>query len=336
MRVLVCGGTGFIGSHTCLALIERGHVPVILDSLSNSSAVVVDRLREIAGGDVRFVHADIRDAQALDRVFEHVRPEAVLHFAAFKAVGESCARPLDYFDNNIAGSIVLLQAMERRGVRRIVFSSSATVYGQPQRLPVGEDEALCAANPYGRTKIVVEQLIDDLVAHAGFKAAILRYFNPVGAHPSGRLGEAPSAEPQNLMPIVASVAQGTRDFVRVFGGDYPTRDGTAIRDYLHVVDLAQAHVAALDFLVTRDTSVTVNLGTGRGQTVLEVVEAFARVSGRAVAHKVVERRPGDVAEVWADPSRAERLLGWRAKLDLDRMCEDAWRWTVGNPRGYGE
>jgi UDP-glucose 4-epimerase len=335
VRVLVTGGAGYIGSHTGLALIERGHVPLILDNLSNASAAVVDRLRELGGVDIRFFHADIRDGAALDRVFAAAQPEAVLHFAALKAVGDSCARPLEYFDNNITGSIELLRAMRRHGVGRIVFSSSATVYGQPKRLPVTEDEELSAANPYGRTKIVVEQLIDDLVRlQPGFLAANLRYFNPVGAHPSGRLGEAPLGEPLNLMPIVTRVASGQQDFVRVFGNDYPTRDGTAIRDYLHVVDLAHAHVVALDYLVAQGKSVTVNLGTGRGHSVMEVIQAFERACGLRVPFRVVARRPGDVAQVWADPSRAEALLGWKAQLSLERMCEDAWRWAVANPRGY--
>ena len=259
----------------------------------------------------------------------------MVHFAALKAVGESCEKPLDYFDNNISGTIHLLQAMQAHGVRRLVFSSSATVYGDPDTVPVREDAPLRTTNPYGRTKLVMEQLIGDLCASdPGFHAVNLRYFNPVGAHASGLIGEAPGGVPDNLMPYVCQVAVGQRERLSVFGGDWPTVDGTGVRDYIHVVDLARAHADALDFLAREGRSANINLGTGRGTSVLELVQAFERASGREVAYEIVARRPGDVAEVYADPSLAHELLGWRAGLDIDAMCRDAWRWQSRNPHGY--
>jgi UDP-glucose 4-epimerase len=271
----------------------------------------------------------------LARLFARHRFDAVMHFAALKAVGESCEQPLTYFDNNICGTINLLQAMQSAGVRRLVFSSSATVYGDPERVPVGEDARLDVTNPYGRTKLVMEQLIGDLCrACPPFRAAILRYFNPVGAHPSGLIGEDPSGIPSNLMPYICQVAAGRLARLRIFGGDYPTPDGTGIRDYMHVTDLAQAHVAALDCLRRTEASLTVNLGTGRGVSVLELVQAFEKASGCRIPYDIVERRPGDVAQVYADPSLAWSLLGWRTRLDVDAMCRDAWRWQSLNPDGY--
>ena len=258
-----------------------------------------------------------------------------MHFAALKAVGESCEKPLDYFDNNIGGTIALLQAMKAAGVRRLVFSSSATVYGDPDRVPVREDAPLSVTNPYGRTKLVMEQLIGDLCqSDDAFRAANLRYFNPVGAHPSGLIGEDPNGPPNNLMPYVCQVAVGRRDKLRVFGGDYPTVDGTGVRDYIHVMDLARAHADAIEYLQRADRSLTVNLGTGQGVSVLEMVQAFERASGREVPYEIVARRSGDVAEVYADPTLARQLLGWRAQLDLNAMCQDAWRWQSMNPQGY--
>ncbi|QGW64642.1 UDP-glucose 4-epimerase GalE [Lysobacter soli] len=335
MRILVCGGAGYIGSHTCLSLIDRGHQVVIADSGVNSSPRVVPRLRRLAGVPVPVHRVDMRDRVALTALFATYRIDAVLHFAALKAVGDSCRRPLDYFDNNISGTIVLLQAMQDAGVRRLVFSSSATVYGEPAQVPVREDAALSVMNPYGRTKLVAEQLIEDLcTADPAFRAANLRYFNPVGAHASGMIGEDPCGEPTNLMPYICQVAVGAREKLRVFGGDYPTPDGTGVRDYIHVVDLARAHVDALETMARTDRSLTVNLGTGRGVSVLELVHAFERASGRRIAYDIVERRPGDAASVYADPSLAHEVLGWRAEYDVDAMCRDAWRWQSMNPDGY--
>ncbi|MFT4255703.1 MAG: UDP-glucose 4-epimerase GalE [Pseudoxanthomonas sp.] len=336
MRILLCGGAGYIGAHTCVELAGRGHQVEIADNFCNSSAQVLPRLQRITGSEVTCHRLDVRDKPALAALFAQGRYDAVVHFAALKAVGESCERPLDYFDNNIAGTIHLLQAMRESGVRRLVFSSSATVYGDPDRVPVREDAPLGVTNPYGRTKLVMEQLIGDLCASdPAFCAVNLRYFNPVGAHPSGLIGEDPSGIPNNLMPYICQVAVGRREKLSVFGGDWPTIDGTGVRDYIHVMDLARAHADALDFVMRGDRSATLNLGTGHGVSVLQLVQAFAKASGRDVPHEIVARRAGDVAEVYADPSLAQRLLGWKAQLDVDAMCRDAWRWQSMNPQGYG-
>lgn len=335
LRILVCGGAGYIGSHTCIALAERGHRVVIADSFVNSSQRVLLHLQRIVGAPIACERTDLRDKEAVTRLFARYRFQAVVHFAALKSVGESCERPLEYFDNNICGTINLLQAMQAAKVRRLVFSSSATVYGDPVRVPVDESAALSVTNPYGRSKLVMEQLIEDLCRSCGaFRAATLRYFNPVGAHASGLIGEDPSGTPNNLMPYICQVAAGRRNRLSIFGGDYPTPDGTGVRDYIHVTDLAQAHVAALDYLMQADRSLTVNLGTGRGVSVLELVHAFESATGRAVPYQIVPRRPGDVAQVYADPSLANRLLGWQAGLDVEAMCRDAWRWQSANPDGY--
>jgi UDP-glucose 4-epimerase len=335
MRILLCGGTGYIGCHTYLVLIERGHDVVIADNFSNSSTQVLERLQRLAGKPVECHRADMRDREAMAKLFAAQSFDAVVHFAALKAVGESCERPLDYFDNNISGTITLLQVMKEAGVRRLVFSSSATVYGDPETVPVREDACLQVTNPYGRTKLVMEQLIEDLCEFdAGFRAANLRYFNPVGAHGSGSIGEDPSGIPNNLMPYICQVAVGRREKLQVFGGDYPTVDGTGVRDYIHVMDLARAHADALDYLVREDRSLTVNLGTGRGVSVLELLRSFEKASGRDIPYEIVARRPGDVAEVYADPALANRSLGWHAALDVDAMCRDAWRWQSMNPQGY--
>jgi UDP-glucose 4-epimerase len=337
MRILLVGGTGYIGGHTAVALAGRGHEVVLADNFSNSSPRALRRLEEVAGKPLQFHRLDIRDRAALDRLFAAAPVDAVVHFAALKAVGESCERPLDYFDNNIGGTISLLQAMKAAGVRRLVFSSSATVYGDPDSVPVREDAPLRVTNPYGRTKLAMEQLIGDLCAHdAAFRAVNLRYFNPVGAHPSGLIGEDPSGIPNNLMPYICQVAVGRRGKLSVFGGDWPTPDGTGVRDYIHVMDLANAHADALDFLFREDRSATLNLGTGRGVSVLELVRAFAKASGRDIPYEIVGRRAGDVAEVYADPSLAQRLLGWKAELDVDAMCRDAWNWQSTNPDGYAD
>ena len=332
--VLITGGAGYIGSHTCVVLLDAGHDVTVIDNLCNSSSIALERVQELAGRPLRFVYGDICNRGDLDKAFDG-GIDAVIHFAALKAVGESCERPLDYFDNNIAGTLNLLQAMRHAQVSRLVFSSSATVYGDPERVPVDEDAPLSVTNPYGRTKLVMEQLIGDLcVADPGFQAGILRYFNPVGAHASGLIGEDPSGVPSNLMPYICQVAVGRRERLSVFGGDWPTIDGSGVRDYIHVVDLARAHADALDTLARTGTGFTVNLGTGSGVSVLQLVQAFERASGRSIPHAIVARRPGDVAEVYADPARAHALLGWRAELDVDAMCRDAWRWQSMNPDGY--
>ena len=336
MKILVCGGAGYIGSHTCVALIERGHEVLVYDNLANSSRVAVDRIGEITGCEVPFVLGDIRDRPKLESAMAD-GVDAVVHFAALKAVGESCVDPLSYFENNISGTITLLQSMVATGLSRLVFSSSATVYGDPESVPVTEDAPLRVTNPYGRSKLVMEELIGDLcVARPDFRASLLRYFNPVGAHHSGKIGEDPAGIPTNLMPFISQVAVGSRARLNIFGGDYPTRDGTGVRDYIHVVDLAEAHVSALQRLLDEDAAACeiYNLGTGHGCSVLELVRAFEIASGRPIPYEIVARRPGDIAEAWADSSRARTVLGWNAHLGLDRMCADSWRWQSDNPAGY--
>lgn len=334
MNILVTGGAGYIGSHTCVALLEAGHQVTVIDNLCNSNADVLTRVQALAGRSLRFVHGDIRSRDDLARAFAG-GIGAVIHFAALKAVGESCAQPLAYFDNNISGTIVLMQAMQAAGVERLVFSSSATVYGQPDHVPVKEDAPLRVTNPYGRTKLVMEDLIRDWCAsRPELSAVLLRYFNPVGAHPSGQIGEDPRGIPNNLMPYIAQVASGQRERLHVFGNDYPTPDGTGIRDYLHVMDLADAHVKALDYATTHTGCEAFNLGTGQGHSVLELVRAFEHASGRKIPCTITQRRPGDVAEIWANPARAMQVLGWAAQYDLAAMCADTWRWQRDNPTGY--
>ena len=337
MRVLVLGGAGYIGSHTCVALAEAGHDVAIADNYANASPLVLGRLVRILGAPVDAHECDIRDTERLARLLEDTGSEAVIHFAALKSVARSVADPLAYFDNNIAGTISVLRAMRRAGVPHLVFSSSATVYGTDAPVPVREDAHLAPCNPYGRSKLVMEQLIGDLcVADPGFGAMLLRYFNPVGAHPSGLIGEDPRGVPDNLMPYVAQVAVGRRDHLQVFGGDWPTPDGTGIRDYVHVMDLARAHVAALAVLGEgRRGATALNLGTGLGTSVLDLVQAFGRACGRDVPYEIVGRRAGDVAELWASPDLAREMLGWSAEHDVDAMCHDAWRWQSKNPDGYG-
>jgi UDP-glucose 4-epimerase len=335
MKVLVTGGAGYIGSHTCLELLAKGHEVVIVDNFANSSPKVVPRLEKLAGRDIPTHKLDIRDREALALLFKLERIDAVIHFAALKAVGESCEKPLEYFDNNVGGSITLLQAMQNAGVRHFIFSSSCTVYGSPESVPVNEGARLQVTSPYGRSKLVVEYILEDVArADASLRYASLRYFNPVGAHASGQIGEDPRGIPNNLMPLVCQVASGKREKLQVYGSDWPTPDGSGMRDYLHVVDLAQAHVAALDFLVREERSLTVNLGTGRGNTVLELVRAFEQATGQRVPYEVVGRRDGDADPLWADPALAERELQWRARHDLADMCRDAWRWHSANPQGY--
>jgi len=325
--ILVTGGTGYIGSHTCVALAQAGHDLLILDNLCNSRADVVDRLERLCGRRPAFIEADIRDALALDKVFADYPITAVMHFAGLKAVGESVERPLEYYDNNVSGTLVLLAAMHRAEVRTLVFSSSATVYGDPASVPIREDFPRSATNPYGRSKLVIEDILADLHRSDGsWRIARLRYFNPVGAHESGLIGEDPQGVPSNLMPFVAQVAIGRRDRLNIWGGDYPTPDGTGVRDYIHVADLAEGHVAALRHLDRQGGMLTVNLGTGLGYSVLEVVKAFEAASGRAIPYAIGPRRSGDIARCWADAGLAREWLGWKAERGLDRMCADAWRW----------
>ena len=333
--VLLTGATGYIASHTWLALLEAGHAVIGVDDFSNSSPAVLPRIEALSGKAPRFVRADVRDRAALQRLFETQTIDAVVHFAALKAVGESVARPLDYYANNLGALFAVCETMQRFGCRRIVFSSSATVYGDCRQLPLTEQAPLSATNPYGQTKLIGETVLRDLAASdAAWKVATLRYFNPVGALPSGLIGEDPRGTPNNLMPYVAQVAVGRRARLQVFGADYDTPDGTGVRDYIHVSDLAEGHVAALRYLFDAAGSITVNLGTGRGYSVLEVVRAYARASGRDIPYDIVARRPGDVAACYADPSRAAQLLGWHARLDLQRMCADSWRWQSLNPQGF--
>lgn len=336
MKVLLTGGAGYIGSHTAVECLAAGHEVVVFDNLSNSSVKSLDRVARIAGRPVPFVEGDIRDRTGLRTLFAQHAIDAVVHFAGLKAVGESVDKPMLYYDNNIGGSIVLFEEMAEAGVKSVVFSSSATVYGDPATVPITEDFPLSVTNPYGRSKLVVEEMLRDIArADDGWNVALLRYFNPVGAHESGLIGEDPRGIPNNLMPYVAQVAVGRRSHLNVFGGDYPTPDGTGVRDYIHVVDLALGHVAALNHLYRPVGSVhTWNLGTGRGVSVLDMVRAFEAASGKKVPYEIVARRPGDVAQCWADPSRAARDLGWRALRDLPRMCADAWRWQSRNPDGY--
>jgi UDP-glucose 4-epimerase len=332
--ILITGGTGFIGSHTVVTLAEAGQPVVILDNLCNSSPKVLERLARLNASPLAFVQADIRDAAALDALFARYNFAGVIHFAGLKAVGESVAQPLRYLENNVSGTINLLQAMDRANVRRMVFSSSATVYGDPVTVPVPETAALTATNPYGRTKLMCEDALRELhTADPRWRIAILRYFNPVGAHESGLLGEAPNGIPNNLMPYITQVALGQREHLQIFGNDYDTPDGTGVRDYLHVSDLAAGHLAALRAL-NEPKLFTVNLGTGRGVSVQEMVDTFARVNGVPIPHQVVPRRSGDVAVTLADPRQAQAQLNWQAKHDLARMCIDAWRWQSMNPQGF--
>lgn len=333
--ILVTGGAGYIGSHTVLLLLEAGHQVVVLDNLSNSSRESLIRVERLTGKSVTFVEGDIRDASCLDALFSAHDIAAVIHFAGLKAVGESVAMPLSYYDCNVTGSLRLLEAMERAGVRTMVFSSSATVYGEPATVPIREDFPLSATNPYGATKLHIEDMLRDLYrSNEKWKLALLRYFNPVGAHESGQIGEDPAGIPNNLMPYIAQVAVGKREKLGVFGGDYPTPDGTGVRDYIHVMDLAQGHLAALKALDADGGLLTVNLGTGRGYSVLEMATSFSQASGRPVPYEIVERRPGDVASCYADPAHANAVLGWKAQRGIEEMCEDHWRWQKQNPEGF--
>lgn len=332
--ILVTGGAGYIGSHMCVALAQAGQSYVVLDNFSNSQPSVLERIGRITGQVPECVRGDVRNASLLANIFVRYPIREVIHFAGLKAVGESVAQPLRYYENNVAGTVTLLQAMQAAQVRTLVFSSSATVYGDPASLPIREDFPLTATNPYGWSKLMMEQVLADVAASepGQWRIARLRYFNPVGAHESGQIGEDPQGIPNNLMPFVAQVAEGRRACLNVFGNDYPTPDGTGLRDYIHVCDLAAGHLAALRYLRAHPGLLTVNLGTGKPTSVLEMVRSFEQASGRSVPYQVVARRPGDVAACWADPSLAEQLLGWRAQRDIDAMCRDAWRWQDGVAR----
>ncbi|KVE35298.1 UDP-glucose 4-epimerase GalE [Burkholderia sp. TSV86] len=333
--ILVTGGAGYIGSHTAVELLDYGYDVVIADNLVNSKREAIARIAQITGKTPAFHEIDVRDETALERVFDAHPITAAIHFAALKAVGESVAKPVEYYRNNLDSLLALLRVMRERNAKRIVFSSSATVYGVPERSPIDESFPLSATNPYGQTKLMAEQILRDVeIADPQWRVATLRYFNPVGAHASGLIGEDPAGIPNNLMPYVAQVAVGKLEKLRVFGSDYPTPDGTGVRDYIHVVDLARGHIAALDALDKRDASLTVNLGTGRGYSVLEVVRAFEAASGKPVPYELVARRPGDVAECYANPAAAKQIIGWQAEYDLARMCADHWRWQENNPKGF--
>jgi UDP-glucose 4-epimerase len=334
--ILVTGGAGFIGSHTCVELLNTGHQVVVLDNLSNSSVRSLDAVRRITNRTLEFVEGDLRDASCLDALFEAHSITAVIHFGGLKAVGESVEKPTLYYENNVTGTLLLINAMKAHAVKTLVFSSSATVYGNPARIPATEDLPTNATNPYGRTKLIVEQILRDLYeSDPEWRISLLRYFNPVGAHASGELGEDPRGTPNNLLPYIAQVAVGRLPHLRVFGNDYDTRDGTGVRDYIHVVDLARGHLAALNYLAEGPRLTVHNLGTGRGSSVLETIRAFEEASGRNIPYKVVERRPGDIAECWADTTKARRELGWSAQFDLDAMCRDAWLWQSRHPNGFG-
>ncbi len=334
MSILVTGGAGYIGSHTCVELLQAGQEVVVFDNFSNSHPESLKRVEQITGRKLVVVKGDIRDQEAIETALRQYGCQAVIHFAGLKAVGESVEKPLTYYDNNVVGTHRLLVAMQNCGVNALVFSSSATVYGEPQRLPLTEDHPLSATNPYGRSKLIIEEMLRDLHrASPAWRIVILRYFNPVGAHESGLIGENPLGTPNNLMPFVAQVAVGRREYLNVWGDDYPTNDGTGVRDYIHVVDLALGHLKALERLDAAQC-VEVNLGTGNGYSVLEVVKAFESASGRAIPYQVSPRRPGDVAACYADPNFAERYLGWRAERDLALMCRDHWSWQEQNPQGY--
>ena len=334
--ILVTGASGFIGSHTCVELLQSGFNVVALDNLCNSSRKSLDRVRQITGAELPLHEADIRDRAALDAILASQQIDAVIHFAGLKSVGESVAKPLLYFDNNVSGTVNLLEALAAANVKNFVFSSSATVYGDPEALPLVESARLSVTNPYGRSKLMVEQILGDLEhADASWRIGVLRYFNPVGAHESGLIGEDPRGIPNNLMPFIAQVAVGRREKLSVFGNDYPTPDGTGVRDYIHVVDLARGHVAALNRLFAVDRGFTVNLGTGQGYSVLETIKAFEAASGKAVPYQLVPRRPGDIASCYASPVQAKQLLGWQAGKGMREMCEDHWRWQEGNPEGFG-
>jgi UDP-glucose 4-epimerase len=335
MAVLVTGGAGYIGSHTCIELLNAGYEIIIVDNYSNSKPESLERVKELTGKDLRFYEVDLLDRTGLAKVFAENQIEAVIHFAGLKAVGESVSIPLHYYHNNITGTLILCEVMKEYGVKNLVFSSSATVYGMPEKMPISEDFPLGATNPYGRTKLMIEEILRDVyVSDPEWSIAILRYFNPIGAHVSGRIGEDPNGIPNNLMPFITQVAVGKLKQLQVFGSDYPTVDGTGVRDYIHVVDLANGHLKALEKILPATGVEAYNLGTGTGYSVLEIVAAFEQASGVKIPYKIVDRRPGDVAVCYADASKAKNELGWTATMGIAEMCEDSWRWQKNNPNGY--
>jgi len=334
-KILVTGGAGYIGSHTCVELIEAGYEPVVFDNLQNSNPVSLDRVYQITGVRIPLIVGDIRSKEQLRAVFTEYDIDAIIHFAGLKAVGESVDNPLKYYDNNVTGTVVLCEVMAEFDCKTLVFSSSATVYGDPHKTPIKEDFPLSATNPYGRSKLMIEDMLRDIfVSDNSWSIALLRYFNPVGAHASGLMGEDPNGIPNNLMPFISQVAVGKRDKLNVFGNDYDTHDGTGVRDYIHVVDLAKGHVKALQALENVTEVLTVNLGTGNGYSVLDMVQSFEKAANKTIAYEIVPRRPGDVAKCFADPSLAAQKLGWKAELAVDEMCQDTWRWQSENPEGY--
>lgn len=333
--ILVTGGAGYIGSHACVELLNAGYEVVVVDNLSNSKEIALDRVKEITGKQFYFYKADLRDAEHLEFVFQQHKIHAVIHFAGLKAVGESTKIPLAYYDNNITGTFQLCKIMQKNDIPKLVFSSSATVYGDPAQVPIKEDFMLSATNPYGRTKLIIEQFLRDLYASDNtWHIVLLRYFNPIGAHPTGKIGEDPHGIPNNLMPYISQVAIQKLPYLSIFGNDYPTIDGTGVRDYIHVVDLAKGHVKALEKLEQEGGCFTFNLGTGKGYSVLEMVTAFEKTTGMNIPYKIVERRPGDIATCFADPSRANKELQWKTEKTIDDMCKDLWKWQVQNPNGY--
>lgn len=333
--ILVTGAAGYIGSHACVELLEAGYKIVALDNLHNSSVTSLQRVEEITGKTFPFIEGDIRDQTILEKLFTNYEIDGVVHFAGFKAVGESVKNPLLYYENNVQGSIELLNAMQRHNVKKMVFSSSATVYGIPKTVPIDETFPLSAINPYGQTKLMIEEILRDIGnADKEWRIALLRYFNPIGAHESGKIGENPSGIPNNLMPYITQVAVGKRDQLSVFGDDYDTPDGTGVRDYIHVVDLAKGHLSALEFLSDHTGVDAFNLGTGNGYSVLELISAFEKVSGKKIPYQITDRRPGDSAICYADTTKAEQMLHWKAQYGIERMCEDAWRWQSNNPNGF--
>ena len=335
MKILVTGGAGFIASHTNVELLNAGYDVVVVDNLVNSSRESVARVEELTGKKISFYEEDLLNEKAIDAIFEKENIDSVIHFAALKAVGESCQIPLRYFDNNLTGTLNLLKVMEKHGVKLIVFSSSATVYGKPESVPIREDFPLSVSNPYGRTKLIIEDMLRDIYKSDNeWDIALLRYFNPIGAHESGMIGENPHGIPNNLLPYVAKVAAGQLECVNVFGDDYDTPDGTGVRDYIHVVDLATGHIKALEKLVTHPGLVTYNLGTGVGYSVLDIIKNFEKACGKEIPYKITPRRPGDIDMCYADPTKAKEELGWEATRSIDKMCEDAWRWQTKNPNGY--
>lgn len=334
-NILVTGGAGFIGSHTVVELLNAGYSVVVVDNLVNSSSESLERVKKITGKSIKFYKDDLLDKEALQDIFEKENISSVIHFAGLKAVGESCKIPLEYFNNNITGTINLLMVMEKYNVKSLVFSSSATVYGKPESVPIREDFPLSVSNPYGRTKLIIEDMLRDIYkADTSWDIALLRYFNPIGAHESGEIGENPAGIPNNLLPYVSKVAIGELETVNVFGNDYDTPDGTGVRDYIHVVDLAEGHIKALEKLNSHPGLVTYNLGTGKGYSVLEIIHNFEKACGKKIPYNITDRRPGDIDMCYADPGKAKKELGWEAKRDIEKMCEDAWRWQSKYPKGF--